>query len=451
MIKKCMAMLACLMMLISGAVAEEAPLQISVTGQILQSSRLTEEGLRIANRLLERLMIRKSAWEDGERAEVWVDGRPFWSVERRVNDEGTLVLFMDANAYHTQKGETDALMILTGQKRTESNPLFDPGAYAAAAGEIYALLDAQTQPVEKKNSTDIENAVSSPRYDLYTLTKEQLQSLWPQMVQAARPYFDRDGGEGELWQQAADVQITSDEVRIKRLYNKDGNDMGLQLTGNGLLFGTERKISLLMGYTPGRGGSLTLTARALQGKDNLKITGTLKERVGEEKTTYALSCEYSNRLQDETKTGEFTLNLENAQGVWTGKALWESDGKTMQIEPALQKVGDAWQGALMITVKEKKNVQLQAQLDILTAPWEKAEMPDVPVMEMTGMNQTQVTAALYPEEMTLMRAFIYLMNDLTDGERWLLTHELRTEDWHTGDEVPLADESETWIVKEETP
>lgn len=450
MIKKVLGLLVCLWLLAAGGMAEEKPLQITVTGQLLQSNRLSEAGLEIANRVLGRLKIEQCAWESGERAELLVDEKPMWFVERQVLDEETRVIFMDTTAYRTEKGTLDALMLLTGQERERSNPLFSPDAYAACAKDLYALLDEHTEAVEKKSRTEVQHATTSPRYDLYTLTPEQMQHLWPRMVQAAQPCFDRDGGEGALWKQAAEVIFTTD-VRIKRLYSADGDDMGLQLTGNGMLLGTERKISLLLGYTPQKGGSLTLSARAINGKDSLKISGNLKEKAKDDSTVYTLTCDYSNRLHDETDTGKFTLTLESTGNAWTGKALWEKDGRSLQIEPKLQLEKDCWQGSVLITGKEKKKVLLQAELQITAAPAEKMTEKDVTVVDLAGMSQTSAKAALYPEELTLMRALVYLMNDLPEEDRWLLTHELRTESWHTGEEVPPAEEGDQWIVKEEEP
>lgn len=46
---------------------------------------------------------------------------------------------------------------------------------------------------------------------------------------------------------------------------------------------------------------------------------------------------------------------------------------------------------------------------------------------------------------------MYLLGDLPENARWHLTHELRTDSWHTGDSVPVVNEAEQWIVEEDAP
>lgn len=437
-------------LLAMGAAAEETPVQLTITGRIIKSSRLSEEGLQAANKLLERMAIRETVWEDGEKAEWIVDGVPLWWVHREKDDDGTLVVFSDVQGYHTAQDEPDVLMLLGGVGREIKNPLFSPDAYKNCAAEIFALLEEAVEPTPQKGSTTVKNAAASPRYDRYTLSAEQMNPLWPVLVQAARPCFDRDGGEREYWESAENVQFTSD-VRIKRLYDAAGQDMGVQITGNGIILGTERKISLLMGYTDNKGGSIALSAKALKGKDCLKINGTLKETIRDEKTTYALTCDYSHVLGDEKQSGAFSLNLQKEKEIWTGKAVLERENKTLTLETESRLTETGKQHTVVITEKEKKKTNIQAELVILESPAEVPLAAEVPVKELADLPQAKVRAEMYPEEMILMRAMIYMMNGLPEDERWLLTHELRTDSWHTGEEVPVWTEEDRWIVEEEIP
>lgn len=249
---------------------------------------------------------------------------------------------------------------------------------------------------------------------------------------------------------AAEVVFTGD-VRIKRLYDTAGKELGIQLTGNGIFLGTERKISLLMGYTKGKGGSLTLSAKALKGKDNLKINASLKERIKEEETTYTLNCDFTHVLQGETKSGDFALTLKHAGDAWSGKASWQQGNKSLTVEGSVLQGADGMQGNAIITEKEKKKVLFGAELLFQTEKTQQPEERQVPMKDLSGMTQERVRTVLYPEEMTLMRALMYLLNDLPEEARWHLTHELRTDNWHTGDDVPVINDGEQWIVEEDTP
>lgn len=448
--KRWMILAICIWMFCASVCAEESPLQITVTGRITESSRLSEEGMQSLNSLLSRLAVRQTAFAGGERAELMVDGQAMWSVERKTDPLGTLIIFADHQGYRTAADQPDALMLLSGMGRDIKIPLVAPDAYEKSAADVYALLTEAAAPVLQKSSTTVQNAASSPRHDLYTLTAEQMNGLWPRMVAAAQPHFDRDGGEKEAWHAAAEVVFTGD-VRLKRLYDAAGQDLGVQLTGQGVVLGTERKITLLMGYTKGKGGSFTLSAKALKGKDNLKIAASLKERIRDEESSYTLNCEYTHVLGEDKKSGTFTLNLENTQDAWQGKAIWQQGNRSLTAEGKLQSSADGTIGNVTVWEKEKKKVQFSAKLMLTMESTQKREPASVPVLDLSGMTQEKARLSLYPEEMTLMRALMYLLNDLPEDARWQLTHELRTDNWHTGPDVPVPGEEEQWIVEEETP
>lgn len=448
--KRFMTLLLCLWMLAASAGAEGTALQMTVTGKVTESSQLSDEGISTLNAVISRLMIRQTAFPDGERAELIIDGDSMWSVERRTDESGTVVIFSDMQGYRTAADEPDALMLLSGTGRAMHIPLSAPDAYEKCAGDVYALLQTAAEPVLQKSTTAVQNAASSPRYDRYTLTAEQMNALWPDLIAAVQLYFDQDGGEKESWLAAAEVVFTGD-VRIKRLFDSAGKDLGLQLTGNGMVLGTERKISLLMGYTKGKGGSFELSAKALKGKDNLKINASLKEKIRDDMTTYTLSWDYSHVLQGETKSGAFSLTLQNAGNAWNGKAVWQQGNTTLTVEGDVLQDDAGLQGNITVTSKEKKKVLFSAVLTLQTENVHLPERAQVSVKDLSGMNQEKARAALYPEEMTLMRALVYLLGDLPENARWHLTHELRTDSWHTGDSVPVVNEAEQWIVEEDAP
>ena len=430
--------------------AEEIPLELTVTGHVTESSTLSDEGLRVLNQVLSRLTIRQTVFSDGERAELTIDQNAVWAVERRVDDAGTVVIFSDTQGYKTAADEPDALMLLSGMGREVHIPLFAPDAYEKSAAEGYALLQMVAEPVPQKGSATVQNAAASPRYDRYTLTAEQMNGLWPGIVAAAQPFFDQDGGQKEHFQAAACIEFIGD-VRVKRLYDAAGQDMGVQITGNGVLLGTERKITLLMGYTKGKGGSFTLSAKAIKGKDSLKINATLKEKSRDGENNYVLSCDYSHIFQGETESGTFMLDLLEKPDGWSGQAAWQQGNKSLTVEGDMLDTLAGMQGTVYITSKEKKKVLFRAEVMLMAEQGQEPERMDVPVMDLSGMTQGQARAALHPQEMILMRALVYLLNDLPDDDRWLLTHELRTDHWHSGSDVPVVNEEEQWIVEEDEP
>ena len=206
-----------------------------------------------------------------------------------------------------------------------------------------------------------------------------------------------------------------------------------------------------MGYTKGKGGSFTLSAKALKGKDHLKINASLKEKIKEDGTSYTLNCDFSHTLQGETQSGTFSLDLLQTPDAWQGKAVWQQGNHSLTAEIDIISAAEHIQGDVAIASKEKKTVLFSAELAFLAEEAPPQDVQQVPVRDLSPMTQQQAKAALYPEEMTLMRALVYLLGDLPEEERWQLTHQLRTDDWYTGPEVPVTDEKERWIVEEDAP
>ncbi len=453
--RKAFALLMVLWMAATGCMAEEAML-LTVTGQILQSTVLSETGLDAANQVLSRLTIREVAGQGTERAEMLIDGRPMWSVMRQEADEQVHVIFSDMTDYVTAEGQKDGLMLLAGTEETETISFFSPKAYGAFAPELYRLVEEVDAPEMLNYAVTVEHAGASSRYARYMLPAEGINGCWPRIVQAAWPHFYPDGGNEEILEQLCAVTF-SDKVQIKRLYDRQGKDMGVQLTGNGTVLGTERKISLTLGYTEGKGGSFSLTAKAVTGKDLLKATASLRESIREEKNTYTFSAEYIHRLNGEEEVWDISASLtettEEAGMRISGRITFEADGKTNTLEPQLMKTAEETRGTVQLTRKEKKKQTLQALLDLNISAAQLPERPEgVRQVSLAGMTAEEAQLLLFPEQVVLMRAVTYLLDDLEEGQRWQLTHDLKNESWLNGPDVPVqTDTQDMWMVEEVTP
>lgn len=444
-----MALVMCLGFVPAGAL--EGPLQAEVTGEILAADALTEKGVSAANRVLSRLALKMQVWEDGEKASLLIDGREMWQVETMKDENGVHTVFSGATDYVTDPGAPAALDILAGEG-TEIHPV-SPLAYFEFAGEMYALLGEKVQPKAYESSTTVQNTGESYRYDRYDLTAEEMNGLWPAMCDMALAGILPQGGYDDFADALRGTEFTSD-VRIKRLYDRQGNDMGLQVTGNGTVLGTERKISLLYGYTKGKGGSLTVSAKALSGKDSLKFTAGWKETLREEKNTYSFTLSCANTLTGEKTACSLEGRLVQAGESVTGEVtVTGNDGVSWTVSPDVQVTEEKITGSVEIRGKEKKKTLLHAmlQLDIESAPERKIPAAGETV-SLRGKTQEEADAALAFEKLVLMRALKYVLSDLTAEERNILTHELRTDNWLTGPRVPVPEDTqEQWIVEEDAP
>lgn len=433
--------------------AQEQPVQITITGSILESARLSDAGLETANSMLNRLTIRETLWQGGDLAELMIDGELMWWVQRQETEENTQVNFSGVNLYTTKAGQPDAFMLLAGGEESGEAPYFSPAAVREAAGPVFSVIEKSAAPSKKQSETPVQMAASSPSYDLFKLSADDMNALWSEVLQSAWLCFYSDGGETELLFSLQQVCFTGD-VSLKRLYTRQGEDMGFQLTGTGMVEGSERKITLLAGYTPGKGGSFTLTARALKGKEQIKLTATLKETLRDEKETYQYRWETNVSTGGETEKKTFSANLIKTPGEsghnLSGALEWAAGNETVLVdaEVSLQESGGRF--TLEITQKEKKKSMLKARLEgnyavgaeVPAAGWEQQ-------ISLEDCSDTEALQKLYPENMVLMRALMYLMDDVPANDRWLLTHELRDETWHTGPVVPVYDAEDQWMVEEE--
>lgn len=446
-----------LMCLLASGQAEET-LQVSLQGKILQSQTLSEKSLEAANQILQRLTLREMTDGERERAELLIDGKVMWTIDRQEGEGCVFVTFSDTACYETTPDAPDALMLLTGQTEKEASPFFSMEAYGAAAPEIYPLMDSVVSPKRIQYETYLENTAASPFYDRYIFSPEQMNALWPKLMQKAWSFLYTDGTGKEGMKSLLDVAFVGD-VNVKRLYDRQESDLGIQLSGNGMVQGTERKISLTFGYTKGKGGTYLLSAKALKGQDQFRVKATLKESIREEKETYVFNWETLKNLNGEKDEAAFSLNLARQKGQGknnlSGTITWEKDGKIFTAKPELTEEASGTNGTVIVTVKEKKKQVLQAEIALQMKNGAAVpERKDTEIISLKGMTQEEAKLALHHEETVLMRALIYLMDDVPMEDRWLLTHDLRTDTWMTETAVPVPEKEEPgteWMIEEEMP
>lgn len=454
--KKYVLALLLLALLVPGR-AEEQPLEITLSGQITESAVLSERGMAAANQVLGRLAIRQTAWASGERAVLVIDGNDMWSVERREENRQVHVIFSDETCYVTEKNQPDALVLLAGQAESRQLSPFSLEGYGAFAPAFYARLQAMAEPLEIEGTVAVENAAYSPKYLRYQLPAEGLNAAWPDMAAQAWACFFPEGGDPAAFEEISRVQFTGDTVQVKRLMGRQGEDMGVQLTGQGLVMGTERKIALTLGYTPDKGGSLTLSAKALKGTDSLRAEAAIRETATEEKNSLRFSAAFTNRLGEEERAwkteGSLTETKTPEGSRVNGKITGEADGIAYTLEPELVKTETGIQGTVDVTLKEKKKTIWKMQLSLHIRPGTLPET-DGPEREilLEGLSPEEAQQKLFGENVVLMRAITYLLDGLPSDERWQLTHDLKNDSWLNGPDVPVLEETgHTWMVEEEEP
>ena len=110
-------------------------------------------------------------------------------------------------------------------------------------------------------------------------------------------------------------------------------------------------------------------------------------------------------------------------------------------------------GTVQLTKKEKKQQTLQALFTVEASPAEEPVLAEhVQQVALSHLEAEEARLQLFPENVVLMRAVTYLLDDLEEGQRWQLTHDLKNENWLNGPDVPVQEEKqELWMIEEETP
>ncbi len=121
------------------------------------------------------------------------------------------------------------------------------------------------------------------------------------------------------------------------------------------------------------------------------------------------------------------------------------------IQPEIEKQGNVLAGTWSIRFLVKEKVQLKAALQLKITQRQENKSPDgYDEVSLAGLSLQEQHNALAYERLVLMRAVKYLMDDLSEEERRLITHELRTDNWMDGPAVPVwEEETDQWLVEED--
>ena len=349
------------------------------------------------------------------------------------------------------------------------SPTLLPGFYAKLAEPLYPLLAEAVTPRTVQDSTSVKNALSSQSYVNYVFKDGELNEIWPQILSILLPVLRDTLKDQPAWYDAAERILTtmtfSGECRFKRMLDKNGGDMGLQFTGQMEAEGLEqRKVTLFGGFTPGRGGYVSLSLPAVKGKNTLKITFGAKLTAKDPVNTLTFDGSFSRTLNGVSLSAEMEGTLKNTVKnggeQWSGKAtatINENGVKTVwTVSPALTGENDALSGTVTVQKKVGSAVKLKGTVQVLLSS--AAEIPALSAenaADLRGLDEASARARVLGEMTPLSRLFLRLMAALPDNERILLTHDLRTDAWMNGPTAPAPDPEpdeepwDTWIVVEE--
>lgn len=384
-------------------------------------------------------------------------------------DYSLTVFSPSGGAYLTAPGAPDALSLLAGEEGGVPNLAALPAAYAQWAPVLYPLLSEMVTPKASKTATSIKNATASAAYENYILTAEEMNGAWPRIVDTLLPALgEMLDGQPRLYAQAEELLRSlsfSGECRFKRFLDKEGGDMGLQFTGRAARGEDVRKVTLFGGYTPGRGGYISLALPAVSGKNNFKVT--LTGKLSEKNTQHTLTLEgtYTRTYAGETQTASLDVSLKNAikdgNEEWSGKVSVDTKEKGVKsawtLTPALTFTDDGLQGRIGIRQKKDGDQVLKAVLSLSLKEADEIPVPEAAAAkDLRGMDESQARAVVAGEMTGFTQVFMGLIAALPEETRSVLTHDLRTDEWMTAPSAPLLDaedrpetDESPWIVEEE--
>ncbi|MBR1586257.1 MAG: hypothetical protein IJ662_11995 [Clostridia bacterium] len=450
-----------------GALAEFSPrytqfkqrdgMMVEWTGSYTALDKLSKKNLETVNEWLSNLkwIVKGRLGGTVTTAAVEYAGEEILSVASRPQGNGAVTLFSPSgNAYWTAAGQKTALAYLAGEEPYIYDILEFPALYDQLAKALYPVLDEKVTAKTKKARTTVKNATASPSYRDYALTADEMNAAWSDILTAVLPTLrealaDQPGRCGQLEELLGSLTF-SGECRFKRLLDKNQGDMGMQFTGSAGKGSDVRKVTLFGGYTADKGGYLSLSLPQVKGKN--KLTFRLSVSLAKAKNgnrTLKIDVSYNRLFDKVTEAATVAASLKNVikggDEAWSGKVtITQTENKvktTYTLTPALAFTDAGLSGDVTVQRKRGSKVNMKAAVHIDIAEAGDFTEPEIenPV-DLSGKSDAQAKAAVQAEIPGLVGPVVRLMSTLPENERILLTHELRTDEWMTGDTVPLPTE-----------
>ena len=428
-------------------------IEIELSAAIDHLSPLSDSSLTVINEWLGRIRLLLSASESSQRSLVRggisMDGAEIYSVTLQDQPGYTLAAFSPSgNIYLTADGEKDALTLISGGAAVPLSPLAVWDVYEQWAPALYPLLEGMVTPKASKTTTSIKNANMSASYINYSFKADEMNAAWPQILSTLLPLMENALTQQPEWCREAESLLSnlvfSGDCRFKRFLDKQGGDMGLQFTGNAAIGDDVRKVTFFGGYTPDKGGYVSLALPAVKGKDNFKVTFTGKLSQKDNQKTLTLEGTYTRTLNGETHTASLEGSLKNAlkkgDEAWSGKLTLtnKQDGvsDTWAVTPDLAFTDTGLQGKITLQQKRAGDTIFKGAVTLHMRPASLVNPPtSMAAKDLRGVEEPRARAIAAQELIPLTRAFMDLLAALPEETRILLTHDLRTDSWMTAPSV----------------
>ena len=389
-----------------------------------------------------------------EQAALSMNGESLLQVGVQRLSGYTLTTFAPSGgAYLTSPDAPDALSLLAGEGVSLPDPAGFPGAYVKLAPGLYEKLASHTAPKAAKQVTSIKNSTASTANEVYTFSGDELNEFWPRVLDTLLPALENAlEASPDLYSQAEALleELTfSGECKFKRFLSKDGEDMGLQFTGQAARGEDKRKVTLFYGFTPNKGGYLSFSLPAVKGKNNLKLTVavamTQKNGVNTFSVESAYTCTLDGKTVSATLDGSLKNTVREESEKWTGKVtLTRTENKvktTWTLFPDWTWTDEGMTGSAAVQQKTGNTVKLKATVNVAVTDYQPFALPSAAsAKDLRALTLERARTAVQAELAPLTLALGRLIAPLSEKERDTLLHDLRTDAWMNGPVVPVAEE-----------
>ena len=415
-------------------------------------SPLSIDTLSAINEWLDGLAVTVSIGKN-RNADVSLLGESILRADVQRMGDYTLTTFSpDGGSYLTAAEAPDALTLLCGRDYEWPDPSGFPGSYVKLAPQLYEKLASHVTPKKSREGTSIRNASKATSSEIYTFTGDDLNEFWPRVLDTLLPAMEEAlADQPGLCAKAEELLESiafSGECKFKRFLNKDGEDMGLQFTGNAALEDDKRKVTLFYGFTPEKGGYLSFSAPGVKNKNNFKLTCSVKMTGKKNANTLAIEGTYSRTFNSKTVSGSLNANLKNTltdeDEKWSGKVtVTRTENKvksTWTLTPALTFDDEGLSGLVSMQKKEGNKTTVKASFDIKAGPYEEGVLPAAgSAKDLRDASVERAQATVQDEMDPLVSALIELIEPLTEKERTGILNDLRSDAWFNSPMTPALE------------
>ena len=365
----------------------------------------------------------------------------------RGND-GAVSLFSDDETLFSfsAEGLTDA---------QETSPLLPLTALKAlfldAVPILYDALAPTAVITEAEKSLSIKNVGYSKKQTIYTLDKDAANALLPTLHELLDAPLDQvlsNAPYREAFLAYFDAFTFADKLTVKRMADKQGADIGVQITAKITDENADkRSLTLYGGYIEGTGAYLSFSCPAVKGNNSFKLVLSMSLKRTQKQAALALTADVTRRLANERYTLATDVSLKNK--LTDGEA-WSGEIKraetvagvktTWTITPDIKAENGMLSGDVELEKLTDKVLMARLTAHItLSKGNEDGFSSAAHHVSLTGLDEEGQTKALLPLAASLSALISEKFSALDETDRALLQSIFYTDLWMNGPSAALPE------------